>query len=99
MANLLVVLYYLGGGDYMPKVSGSHLIVESLKKEGIKNLFILAGDHILPVLDVMEDFDFKFYDTRHEQSAVHMADAWNRITGQPGVSMVQHQGMLMLFLD
>ena len=53
--------------EYMPKVSGSHLIVESLKKEGIKNLFILAGDHILPVLYVMEDFDFKFYDTRHEQ--------------------------------
>ena len=76
----------------MPKVSGSHLIVESLKKEGIKNLFILAGDHILPVLDVMEDFDFKFYDTRHEQSAVHMADAWNRITGQPGVSMVTTPG-------
>ena len=51
----------------MAKVSGSRLIVESLKKEGINNLFILAGDHILPVLDVMADFDFKFYDTRHEE--------------------------------
>ena len=76
----------------MAKVSGSSLIVESLKKEGIKNLFILAGDHILPVLDVMADFDFKFYDTRHEQSAVHMADAWNRITGEPGLSMVTTPG-------
>ena len=38
------------------------------------DIFALAGDHILPVLDVMADQDFRILDTRHEQAAVHMAD-------------------------
>lgn len=74
------------------KVTGSHLIGRALKLEGVRNIFTLAGDHILPVLDVMADMDFRFIDTRHEQAAVHMADAWGRITGQPGVSMYTTPG-------
>ncbi|HEY7220542.1 MAG TPA: thiamine pyrophosphate-binding protein, partial [Candidatus Binatia bacterium] len=71
---------------------GSHLICKALKLEGVKNIFALAGDHILPVLDVMADQDLKVYDTRHEQAAVHMADAWSRITEQPGVCMYTTPG-------
>ena len=37
----------------MARVTGSHLICKALKLEGVKNIFGLAGDHILPVLDVM----------------------------------------------
>jgi acetolactate synthase-1/2/3 large subunit len=74
------------------KVTGSHLIGKALKLEGIRHIFTLAGDHILPVLDVMADMDFRFLDTRHEQAAVHMADAWGRITGQPGVCMYTTPG-------
>ena len=69
----------------MARVTGSHLIGKALKLEGVTNIFTLAGDHILPLLDVMADQDFRFIDTRHEQAAVHMADAWGRITGQLGV--------------
>ena len=76
----------------MARVTGSHLICKALKLEGVKNIFALAGDHILPVLDVMADQDFKIYDTRHEQAAVHMADAWSRITEQPGVCMYTTPG-------
>ena len=68
----------------MAQVTGSHLIGKALKLEGVSNVFTLAGDHILPVLDVMSDMDFRFIDTRHEQAAVHMADAWGRITGATG---------------
>ena len=74
------------------KVTGSHLIGRALKLEGVRNIFTLAGDHILPILDVLYDMDFKFVDTRHEQAAVHMADAWGRITGQPGVCMYTTPG-------
>src|SRR5262245_20866852 len=74
------------------KVTGSHLIGKALQLEGVRNIFTLAGDHILPVLDVMADMDFRFVDTRHEQAAVHMADAWGRLTGQPGVSMYTTPG-------
>src|SRR3972149_8853444 len=76
----------------MARVTGSHLIARALKLEGVTNVFILPGDHILPVLDVMADQDFRFIDTRHEQAAVHMADAWGRITGLPGVSMYTTPG-------
>jgi len=76
----------------MARVTGSHLICKALKLESVKNIFALAGDHILPVLDVMADQDFRIIDTRHEQAAVHMADAWSRITGQPGVCMYTTPG-------
>jgi acetolactate synthase-1/2/3 large subunit len=76
----------------MARVTGSHLICKALELEGVKNIFGLAGDHILPVLDVMADRDFRIIDTRHEQAAVHMADAWNRITEQPGVCMYTTPG-------
>ncbi len=74
------------------KITGSHLIGKALKLEGVRNIFTLAGDHILPVMDVMYDMDFNFVDTRHEQAAVHMADAWGRITGQAGVCMYTTPG-------
>ena len=73
-------------------LTGSHLIARALKLEGVENVFTLAGDHILPALDVMADEGFRFYDTRHEQAAVHMADAWGRITGGPGVAMYTTPG-------
>jgi acetolactate synthase I/II/III large subunit len=76
----------------MARVTGSHLICKALKLEGVKNIFALAGDHILPVLDTMADQDFRIIDTRHEQAAVHMADAWSRITEQPGVCMYTTPG-------
>lgn len=73
-------------------LTGGQLIGKALQMEGVKNVFTLAGDHILPVLDVMSEMDFRFVDTRHEQAAVHMADAWGRITGQPGVAMYTTPG-------
>jgi acetolactate synthase I/II/III large subunit len=76
----------------MARVTGSHLICAALKLEGVKNIFGLAGDHILAVLDVMADQDFRIIDTRHEQAAVHMADAWSRLTEQPGVCMYTTPG-------
>ena len=33
----------------MARVTGSHLICKALKLEGVKNIFALAGDHILRV--------------------------------------------------
>lgn len=66
-------------------VTGSHLIGEALQREGVSTIFTLAGDHNLPILDALSDMGFRIIDTRHEAAAVHMADAWARITGQPGV--------------
>jgi acetolactate synthase-1/2/3 large subunit len=76
----------------MARITGGHLICKALKLEGVRNIFCLAGDHILPTLDVMADQDFRIIDTRHEQAAVHMADAWSRITETPGVCMYTTPG-------
>ena len=76
----------------MARITGSQLVCKALKLEGVRNIFTLAGDHILPVLDVMADQDFRIIDTRHEQAAVHMADGWGRITEQPGVCMYTTPG-------
>jgi acetolactate synthase-1/2/3 large subunit len=76
----------------MARITGGQLICKALKVEGVRNIFCLAGDHILPTLDVMADEDFRIIDTRHEQAAVHMADAWSRITETPGVCMYTTPG-------
>ena len=73
-------------------VTGSHLIARSLEIEGVQNIFTLAGDHVLPALDALYDSGLKLYDTRHEQAAVHMADAWGRITGNIGVAVYTTPG-------
>jgi len=39
----------------MARTTGSHLICKALKLEGVKNVFGLAGDHILPLLNTMID--------------------------------------------
>lgn len=72
----------------MAQVSGGELVVRALKAEGVKHIFTLVGDHILPICDASVDHGLPLIDTRHEAAAVHMADAWARVTGEPGVAMV-----------
>ena len=65
--------------------TGAQLLTRALRLEGVDTVFTLAGDHILPLLDLLADEGFRLIDCRHEQAAVHMADAWARMTGRPGV--------------
>ena len=71
----------------MAKLTGAHLVMRSLKLEGIKRIFTLVGDTILPLCDAAVDEGIEFIDTRHEGAAMGMADAWCRITGEPSVAM------------
>ena len=71
----------------MAKLTGSHLMVRALKQEGIKKIFTIVGDTILPLVDAVEDEGLEFIDTRHEAAAMHMADAWARVTGEPAVCL------------
>lgn len=71
----------------MPKLTGAHLFVRCLKQEGIQKVFTIVGDTILPLVDAAADEGIEFIDTRHEGAALHMADGYARITGQPSVGM------------
>ena len=42
----------------------------------------------MPIYDALVDRDIGLYHVRHEAAAVHMADAWGRLTGRPGVALV-----------
>ena len=74
------------------KLTGSDLINRALRAEGIEKVFAIAGDHTLPLMDLMSIRGFDFIDTRHEQAAVDMANAWGRITGIPGVTLFTTPG-------
>lgn len=71
--------------SYM-KLTGAQIVVECLKKEGVKIIFGIPGGMIMPVYDVFyQEPSIKHILTRHEQGAVHAADGYARATGNVGV--------------
>ncbi|MGE5239064.1 MAG: biosynthetic-type acetolactate synthase large subunit [Chloroflexota bacterium] len=70
-------------------MTGAEIVVECLKREGVKYLFGYPGGVILNIFDLLyDDKDLKLILTRHEQGAVHAADGYARATGKPGVVLV-----------
>ena len=69
------------------KLSGAKILIEALKKEGVKVIFGYPGGQVLPIFDSLYDADIKFILTRHEQGAVHAADGYSRATGKTGVCL------------
>ncbi len=68
------------------KMSGAHIICESLIREGVDLVFGLPGGAILPLYHVMPEYpQIRHVLVRHEQGAAHAADGYARVTGRPGV--------------
>src|SRR3712207_3772158 len=72
----------------MPTFRGADLVAQTLARAGVKHLFSLSGNHIMPIYDAALDARLQIVHTRHEGAAVHMADAWGRLTGEPGVALL-----------
>ena len=72
----------------MDPVSGGQLTTEALIEKKVETIFTLSGGHITPIYQYLEDSPIQLFDTRHEQAAVFMAEAWGRMTRQPAVAMV-----------
>jgi len=70
------------------KRTGGHLIVEALKANGVKRISCVPGESFLAVLDALHDSDIDVIVCRQEGGAAMMADAWGRLTGEPGICMV-----------
>jgi len=71
------------------KKSGAEILIECLKKEGVKHIFGYPGGVVLNIFDVLYDEkDIKLILTRHEQGAVHAADGYARASGKVGVAIV-----------
>jgi acetolactate synthase-1/2/3 large subunit len=68
------------------KLTGAQIVVECLKKEGVKIIFGIPGGVIMPVYDVFyQEPSIKHILTKHEQGAAHAADGYARATGNVGV--------------
>jgi acetolactate synthase-1/2/3 large subunit len=63
-------------------------LARSLAAAGARHLFALSGNHVMPVFDAALDAGLSIVHVRHEAAAVHMADAWGRLTGEPGIALV-----------
>jgi len=69
------------------KKTGSQIIIECLKKEGIDTLFNYPGGAVLPLFDELQNSPIRQILVRHEQAAVHAADGYARATGKVGVTL------------
>src|ERR1700748_876652 len=67
---------------------GADIVAGSLERLGCRHVFTLSGNHIMSLFDAARDTGLDRVPVRHEAAAVHMADAWGRLTGTPGVAMV-----------
>src|SRR5512140_1773122 len=71
------------------KKTGAEILIESLKKEGVKHVFGYPGGVVLNIFDHLHDEKaLQLILTRHEQGAVHAADGYARATGKAGVVLV-----------
>lgn len=72
----------------MPTMTAGHSVAESLVQLGVYNVMGMAGSCMIEILDGMYGReDLRFITVRHEQSAALMAEAYGRMTGEPGVCL------------
>lgn len=72
----------------MASVDGGVLIGRILKEQNVKYMFAVNGGHTFPILANLRDNGIKLIHMRHEQATAYAADAYARVTGQPGVCCV-----------
>src|SRR4029079_3811139 len=67
---------------------GADIVARSLARLGCERVFTLSGNHIMSIFDAAIEAKLDLVHVRHEAAAVHMADAWGRLTGEAGVALV-----------
>ncbi|GAA3747983.1 thiamine pyrophosphate-dependent enzyme [Salinactinospora qingdaonensis] len=75
------------------ELSGAQALVRQLEREGVRHVFGVPGVQLDHVLDALaragrDGGSISYVAARHEQGAAHMAEAYARTTGRPGVCLV-----------
>lgn len=71
------------------EATGAEIVVRCLAEEGVEFVFGYPGGAVLNIYDeIFKQNKFKHVLVRHEQAAVHAADAYARSTGRVGVALV-----------
>lgn len=75
--------------DGIKTMNGAKLLIETLKDLGVDTVFGYPGGIVLDVYNELFDcLDIKHILVRHEQSAVHSAEGYARVSGKCGVVLV-----------
>jgi acetolactate synthase-1/2/3 large subunit len=72
----------------MASLRGADILARAIARAGVRRVFTLSGNHVMSVFDAAIDAKLELVHVRHEAAAVHMADAWARLTGGIGVALV-----------
>ena len=76
-------------GQQTEELTGAEIVVRALRDEGVEYVFGYPGGAVLYIYDKLAQEDaVKHILVRHEQAAVHAADAYSRVTGKVGVVLV-----------
>ncbi len=71
------------------ELTGAEIVVRSLADEGVEHVFGYPGGSVLYIYDeIFKQDKFKHILVRHEQAAVHAADAYSRSSNRVGVALV-----------
>ena len=70
------------------KITGAEAIVKCLEEQGVEVIFGFPGGVIIDLFDELEQSSITNVLVRHEQAAVHAADAYGRVRGDVGVALV-----------
>lgn len=71
------------------ELNGADIVVRTLAEEGVEHVFGYPGGAVLYIYDAIFKQDkFRHILVRHEQAAVHAADAYSRSSNKVGVALV-----------
>ena len=70
------------------QIRGADIVARTLDRAGLSTIFTLSGNHIMPLFDAAIGTRLRLIHVRHEAAAVHMADAWGRLTRTCGIVWV-----------
>ena len=71
------------------QLTGAEIVVRCLEEEGVEHVFGYPGGAVLYIYDAIFKQDkFQHILVRHEQAAVHAADAYSRSSHKTGVALV-----------
>ena len=71
------------------EITGADILVRCLAEEGVEHVFGYPGGAVLYIYDAIFKQDkFQHILVRHEQAAVHAADAYSRSSNKVGVALV-----------
>jgi acetolactate synthase-1/2/3 large subunit len=67
---------------------GADVVMQTLAAHGVKDIFALSGNQIMPLFDASLEAGIRLYHTRHEAAAVYMAEGYAQLSRGVGVALV-----------